>query len=321
MSRTDLEANVDRSMRKVLFLAGPTATGKTELALEIAARFDCEIISVDSAMVYRGMDIGTAKPDRETRNRIPHRLIDICDPSEPYSAGRFRTDALNEIEAILAAGKIPLLVGGTLLYFRALERGFAPLPPANAEIRNRLNRDAERIGWPAMHARLAVIDPPSASRIHPHDPQRIQRALEVCELIGRPMSDLLREGAPEPLPFEVIKLHVFPEDRKDLSRRIADRFGQMMARGLLEEVKALFDRGDLHHGLPSIRAVGYRQLWRYLEGHMNLNDAIGAAVYATCQLAKRQLTWLRADSTARRFTDPRQLRTNVLNYIATVASY
>ena len=308
-------------LSKVIFLAGPTASGKTELAVEIGDRLPCEIVSVDSAMVYRGMDIGTAKPDAVLRRRAPHRLIDICDPAESYSVARFRADALREIRTIQARGKIPLLVGGTMLYFRALERGLSALPGAQPQLRERIEHEARDRGWTAMHARLAAIDPVAAARIHPHDPQRIQRALEVYELTGRPMTELVKESASEPLPFDVVKIHVFPEDREVLHNRIAARFRDMLSRGLLDEVRALYDRGDLGPELPAIRAVGYRQLWAYFAGSADLESAARAAVVATRQLAKRQMTWLRADPGARQFlADTPGLSANVLNFIEAAAS-
>lgn len=307
---------------KVIFIAGPTASGKTQLAIEIATRFPCEIVSVDSAMVYRGMDVGTAKPAPEILKRVSHHLVDICDPSDPYSAARFRLDALREIEAILHRGGIPLLVGGTMLYFRALESGLSSLPAADPGTRSQLESEARRDGWPALHARLALVDPLSARRIHPNDPQRVQRALEVYEVTGRPMAELLKDNAGEPLPFDVVKLHIFPDSKERLGEQIAERLDGMLKAGLVQEVETLYRRGDLHPGLPSIRAVGYRQLWRYLDGETDLQAAVRAAAMATRQLAKRQLTWMRADCTARRFVaGSHQFTSNVLKYIGTVASY
>lgn len=280
----------------VVFLMGPTASGKTELAVELVRRFPLEIISVDSAMVYRGMDIGTAKPDAATLRSAPHRLIDVCDPAEAYSAARFREDALREIAAVQAAGRIPLLVGGTMLYFRALEQGLSTLPPADPALRARLEEEARRHGREGLHARLAAVDPAAAARIHPNDPQRIQRALEVWELTGRPLSELQRAGREEPLPFRVVKLQVFPEDREELHRRIEERFGRMVEQGLWAEVERLHARGDLEPSMPAIRAVGYRQLWRHLAGEIGREEAVRAGIVATRQLAKRQMTWLRGDA-------------------------
>ncbi len=273
---------------------GPTASGKTGLAVELVERLPCEIVSVDSAMVYRGMDIGTAKPNPEILARAPHRLIDIRDPSQPYSAACFLTDALREMEAITAVGLIPLLVGGTMLYFKALEQGLAVLPAANPQVRARLEREAARQGWAALHRHLQEVDPEAAARIHPNDPQRIQRALEVYELTGRPMSEWLAQARGSALPYRLLKIGlVFPK-REELHRRIAVRFHTMLEQGFLAEVESLYRRGDLHPGLPAVRAVGYRQLWRYCTGEWGFDEAVRRGITATRQLAKRQLTWLRA---------------------------
>ena len=279
----------------VIFVMGPTASGKTELAVHLAENFPCEIISVDSALVYRGMDIGTAKPDAALLRRAPHRLIDICDPSEPYSAARFREDALREMRDIVARGNIPLLVGGTMLYFRALQRGLAPMPSADADIRRDIEAQAGREGWAALHRELAAVDPEAADRIHPNDPQRIQRALEVYRLTGKPMSALHRQSADDVLPYRVMKLALAPAAREILHARIEQRFRQMLANGLLEEVRALWVRGDLGADLPAIRAVGYRQVWEHLEGRRDYDDMIQRALVVSRQLAKRQLTWLRSE--------------------------
>ncbi len=279
-----------------ILLMGPTASGKTDLAVELVARLPCEILSVDSAMVYRGMDIGTAKPGPEVLARAPHRLIDILDPVESYSAARFRADALGEMAEITARGRIPLLVGGTMLYFRALQRGLAPLPDADHAVREALDAEAERIGWPALHARLARIDPASASRIHPNDPQRIQRALEVHALTGRPLGDLIQADPGAELPFKSIKLVRAPADRQVLGERIERRLRAMVAEGLVEEVERLWARGDLSADLPSMRCVGYRQVLPYLRGDYDREEMTLRAIYATRQLAKRQFTWLRAES-------------------------
>lgn len=282
----------------VVFLTGPTASGKTDLALELATRFPCDLISVDSAMIYRGMDIGTAKPSLALRRQIPHRLIDICDPAEKYSASRFRSDALSLIEESLAADRLPVLVGGTMLYFRALERGLAPLPGANPDIRRALARLAMTHGPRALHLRLAQVDPESAGRIHPQDPQRIQRALEVYELTGRPMSELLSAATPQAFPYEVTKLVRCPVDRATLHDRIEMRFRQMLRAGFEEEVVALYNRGDLHADLPSMRSVGYRQMYAFLSGKSSFDQMVEAGIAATRQLAKRQLTWLRKETPA-----------------------
>jgi tRNA dimethylallyltransferase len=280
----------------VLFLMGPTASGKTALAVELVRRLPFEIISVDSALVYREMDIGTAKPDRETRRVAPHRLVDILDPAEAYSAGRFRTDALREIATIQAAGRAPLLVGGTMLYFRALERGLAELPSADPALRARLAAELAEQGSAALHARLARLDPTAAARIHPHDPQRIQRALEVHELTGRPLTELCAHPRNEPLPFRIVKLIVAPADRRVLHERIDQRFRMMLARGFIAEVERLRSRGDLDVDKPAMRAVGYRQVWAYLDGALDDAAMVERGIAATRQFAKRQLTWLRAES-------------------------
>jgi tRNA dimethylallyltransferase len=274
---------------------GPTASGKSDIALRLTDHLPCDIISVDSAMIYRGMDIGTAKPDAETLRKIPHRLIDIRDPSESYSVAQFREEALREIEEIRKRGRMPLLVGGTMLYFRALEKGLAKLPHASQEIRDKLECEAQRDGWAALHDRLKVIDPVAAGRIHPNDPQRIQRALEVYELTGETLTNLIHRDQCESLPFQIIKLTIIPDERESLHRCIERRFYDMMEAGFLEEVEALRERGDLNLDLPSIRSVGYRQLWQHLEGKNEYDEAVRKGIYATRQLAKRQLTWLRSE--------------------------
>jgi tRNA dimethylallyltransferase len=274
-------------------LMGPTCTGKTALALELARHHAVEIVSVDSALVYRGMDIGTSKPTAAERAAVPHHLIDICDPSDPYSVGRFLRDALACIEAIRARGRVPLLVGGTMLYYRALTHGLAPLPEADPTVRAALDMVAQSTGWPAMHAQLAARDPVAASRIQPADAQRIQRALEVLQLTGERLSDLQQQS--EPPPVRLARFALVPVPRETLYVRINARFDAMIAAGLLDEVRALWTRGDLDPDLPSLRAVGYRQVWNHLAGECSLEDAIAAARQATRNLAKRQLTWLRAD--------------------------
>jgi tRNA dimethylallyltransferase len=279
----------------VVFLMGPTATGKTGTAVELVARLPLEIVSVDSAMVYRGMDIGTAKPGPEILARAPHRLIDIRDPAEPYSGARFREDALREMAQIVGAGRVPLLVGGTMLYFRALEQGLTALPQAHPEIRQRLVTEAERLGWVGLHRRLQAVDPTAAARIRPSDPQRLQRALEVYEVTGEPMSALLRRGARQGLPYRVLKLGLLAQDRGRLRARIAQRLARMLEQGLVAEVQALYRRGDLDPRLPAMRAVGYRQVWAYLEGRVDLETMGNQVRTATAQLAKRQLTWLRSE--------------------------
>jgi tRNA dimethylallyltransferase len=276
-----------------VLLAGPTCAGKTALALELAACYPVEIVSVDSAQVYRGMDVGTSKPPAAIRQRVPHHLIDVCDPAERYSAGRFRRDALELIRAIRARGRVPLLTGGTMLYFRALMHGIAPLPEADPEVRARIEERARQAGWPSLHAELAARDPDAASRIRPADGQRIQRALEVIELTGERISVLQRLA--EPSSLRLAAFAIVPGDRAALYRRIDERFVAMMDEGFLDEVRALHARGDLHPDLPSLRSVGYRQLWAHLTGGCALDEAVAAGQRATRNLAKRQLTWLRGD--------------------------
>ena len=281
-----------------IFLMGPTASGKTGLAVELCERFPLEIISVDSALVYRGMDIGTAKPDAETLRRAPHRLIDIRDPSESYSAADFRNDALREMESITSAGKVPLLAGGTMLYFRALEFGLSELPAADPEVRKSLELQAAEIGWPAMHAILAEKDPQAAARIHPNDPQRIQRALEIIRISGRSMTGLKQESIGEKLDYRLHKIIISPEPRCVLHERIEQRFDLMMKDGFVDEIRSLHGRPDLNADMPSMRAVGYRQAWEWLDGGCTMAKMREKAIAATRQLAKRQLTWLRRESTS-----------------------
>ena len=282
-------------MTPIVFLMGPTAAGKTELGVRLAERLPADIVSVDSAMVYRRMDIGTGKPSPEVLARAPHRLIDIREATETYSAGEFRRDAVREIEAIRARGRIPLLVGGTLLYFRALQRGLAALPRAAPAVRERLAAEGERSGWPALHARLAAIDPGAARRIHPNDAQRIQRALEVFEVSGRRLSEWhLSAPPPADLVGPVVQLAVSPADRAGLHRAIDVRFRAMIERGLVDEVRGLAASPGVGPELASMRAVGYRQVWEYLEGRCGHAAMVEQAVAATRQLARRQLTWLRS---------------------------
>jgi tRNA dimethylallyltransferase len=282
---------------QAIAIMGPTASGKTAAALKIAAHIPSEIISVDSALVYRGMDIGTAKPSTVERASVPHHLIDIIDPADSYSAMQFRHDALVLIEEIKARGKLPLLVGGTMLYVKALRNGLDVLPQANGELRAKLDREAATIGVPAMHAKLAALDPDTAARLKPNDSQRIQRALEIIELTGQPMSQLLAKAPKADLPFDIVLLSLEPSDRSVLHARIAARFDAMLDSthgGLIEEVEALRSRGDLHLGLPSMRCVGYRQTWEYLDGAYDRKTLREKGIAATRQLAKRQLTWLRS---------------------------
>ena len=286
-----------------IFLMGPTASGKTALACDLSERFALDLVSVDSALVYRGMDIGTAKPDAATLARYPHALVDIRDPAQPYSAADFRADALPVMRRIGAQGRVPLLVGGTGLYFRALQQGLSDLPEADPAIRERLAEQAQQLGWPAMHARLAQLDPAAARRIGCNDAQRLQRALEVIELTGQPLSELQRGGSSGHFPWRVLKLALLPADRGVLHERIAQRFDSMLAAGFLDEVRALRVRGDLHAELPAIRAVGYRQAWEHLAGGSTPGEFRDRGIFATRQLAKRQITWLRSDVGARLF-DP-----------------
>lgn len=279
----------------VVFLMGPTASGKTELAVELAKSLDAEIVSVDSAMVYRGLDVGTAKPDAETLSVAPHRLIDIRDPAEAYSAAEFCSDARAEIDKIHAAGRLPLLVGGTSLYFNALEHGLSPLPPADATVRAQIEQQAQNDGWAELHARLAEIDAQTAGRIHPNDAQRIQRALEIHALTGQAPSTIFAERDKPYLPWPVLKLAVAPNRRSMLHERIERRFHQMMEAGFYSEVEKLYERPDLNETLPAVRAVGYRQIWQVLDGRRSLQQGMERAVIASRQLAKRQLTWLRRD--------------------------
>jgi tRNA dimethylallyltransferase len=287
---------VDHSKRPLaVAIMGPTASGKTAAALAIAERIPSVIISVDSALVYRGMDIGTAKPTREERAAVPHHLIAIIDPLDAYSVAQFRTDTLRLVDEIVARGRLPLLVGGTMLYFKGLADGLDDLPGADPAVRAELDEEAARAGWPALHARLATLDPETAARLNPNDAQRIGRALEIIRLSGQPMSALLARREKEPLPFELVSFALEPSDRAVLHERIARRFDLMLEDdALIDEVEALRRRGDLHPGLSSMRCVGYRQAWEYLDGRIGYRDMRETGIIATRQLAKRQLTWLRA---------------------------
>lgn len=280
-------------MSAAFVLLGPTASGKSALAMKLAAELPIEIVSVDSAQVYRGMDLGTAKPSAAERGAVPHHLIDIAEPTERYSAGRFRVDAIRLVREILARNRIPLLVGGTMLYYRALACGLDALPEADLAIRAAIDAQAARQGWPALHAELAQRDPAAAARIQPTDAQRIQRALEVWRTTGRRLSSLLTATAPA-LPFELRAYALVPEDRAELHRRIAARFDAMLKNGLVDELKGLRKRHDLNAALPSMRAVGYRQAWRFLDGEIKMAELRENGIAATRQLAKRQLTWLRS---------------------------
>ncbi|TNB90400.1 tRNA (adenosine(37)-N6)-dimethylallyltransferase MiaA [Pseudomonas sp. Fig-3] len=287
-----------------IFLMGPTAAGKTDLAIELTKVLPCELISVDSALVYRGMDIGTAKPSKELLAEFPHRLIDILDPAEAYSAADFRRDALQAMADITARGKIPLLVGGTMLYYKALVEGLADMPAADPNVRAQIEEEAARLGWQALHEQLAIIDPESAARIHPNDPQRLSRALEVYRVSGQSMTALRQRQSAQSteaaasgmqqLPYTVANLAIAPANRQVLHRRIEQRFTLMLEQGFIDEVVALRERSDLHAGLPSIRAVGYRQVWDYLDGKLTSAEMQERGIIATRQLAKRQFTWLRS---------------------------
>ncbi len=278
---------------KVVCLMGPTASGKTALALALAQQIPAEIISVDSALVYRGMDIGTAKPTADERAVAVHHLIDILDPTQSYSAADFRSDALRLIAEILERGRTPILVGGTMLYFKALLEGISPLPEADGEVRAELEREALEHGWDQMHAALAAVDAVSAARIHPNDPQRISRALEVYRLTGKSMTELTATKG-EPFPYIACQFAIAPQQRVALHERIALRYEQMLSQGFEQEVRQLYARGDLHPSLPSIRCVGYRQMWEYLDGLVSYDEMVYRGIAATRQLAKRQLTWLRS---------------------------
>lgn len=302
--------------KPIISLMGPTASGKTDLAIALIQHFPVEIISVDSAMVYRGMNIGTAKPTPEALKKAPHHLIDLCDPVMPYSAGHFRTDALALIEEIIARNKIPLLVGGTMLYFHVLQNGVASLPIADPLIRETLTQEADAIGWPQMHEKLKQIDPEMSAQLHPNDSQRIQRALEVYKITGKTMTELQATQIAEALPYRFITIALEPKNRKHLHYRIEQRFQSMMATGFLEEVKQLKLREDLHPKLPSIRTVGYRQAWSYLSGEYAIKTMQDRAVFATRQLAKRQLTWLRRWKNVSRFYfEDQHLQNQVIRYL------
>lgn len=275
-----------------LFLMGPTASGKTDLAIELCENLPCEIISVDSALIYRGMDIGTAKPNQLELAKAPHQLIDILDPSESYSVAEFRKDALNAMQGISQRGNIPLLVGGTMMYYKALIDGLSPLPESDKTVRQNILVQADQLGWETLHKQLAEIDPTSAQRIHPNDPQRLIRALEVYHLTNRSMTDLMATKS-APIPYNIKQFCIAPQERSVLHERIALRFQMMIDAGFQAEVENLRARGDLHLDLPSIRCVGYRQMWQYLDGDYDFEQMREKSIAATRQLAKRQLTWLR----------------------------
>lgn len=280
------------SQPTAIFLMGPTASGKTDLAIQLCQHFPCEIISVDSALIYKGMDIGTAKPSADELAIAPHRLINILDPAESYSVAEFRRDALEAMTDIAARGNIPLLVGGTMMYYKALIDGLSAMPASDIEVRQKIEQQAEDMGWDKLHDELASIDPASAKRIHPNDPQRLSRALEVFRLTGKTMSELL-EVKSDPIPFSVKQFTICPEDRGILHKRIEQRFNSMINNGFQQEVEKLHLRSDLHIDLPSIRCVGYRQMWKFLDGEYDHSEMVYRGIVATRQLAKRQLTWLR----------------------------
>ena len=280
------------SKPKIISLMGPTASGKTAFAMALYDRYPIDIISVDSALIYRGMNIGTAKPTQSELQIYPHKLIDICHPSESYSAANFRSDAISAIENTLNNGRIPLLVGGTMLYFKALIEGLSPLPAANSEIRQQIEEKANKYGWQSIHEELKKVDPVSASRIHPNDPQRLNRALEVYLISGKSLTELTQHSG-ELLPYDIMQFAIMPKDRAELHQRIEQRFLQMLELGFEDEVKRLMERADLHTNLPSIRCVGYRQMWEYLSGEISYDEMVFKGICATRQLAKRQITWLR----------------------------
>lgn len=304
-----------------IFLMGPTASGKTDLAIQLRQQLPVEVISVDSALIYRGMDIGTAKPSKAELALAPHRLIDICDPAESYSAANFRTDALREMQEISAQGKIPLLVGGTMLYYKALLEGLSPLPSADEKVRSEIEAKAALIGWGGLHQELSKIDPISAQRINPNDSQRINRALEVFYLTGKTLTELTAQKG-EALPYDILQFAIAPEQREVLHLRIEQRFHKMIELGFQQEVEKLYRRPDLNENLPSIRCVGYRQMWEYLRGDYDHDEMVFRGICATRQLAKRQITWLRGWTSPIQWLDslqPAQALEKVLTSVSTKA--
>lgn len=304
-----------------IFLMGPTASGKTDLAIQLRQQLPVEVISVDSALIYRGMDIGTAKPSKAELALAPHRLIDICDPAESYSAANFRTDALCEMQEISAQGKIPLLVGGTMLYYKALLEGLSPLPSADEKVRSEIEAKAALIGWGGLHQELSKIDPISAQRINPNDSQRINRALEVFYLTGKTLTELTAQKG-EALPYDILQFAIAPEQREVLHLRIEQRFHKMIELGFQQEVEKLYRRPDLNENLPSIRCVGYRQMWEYLRGDYDHDEMVFRGICATRQLAKRQITWLRGWTSPIQWLDslqPAQALEKVLTSVSTKA--
>ena len=304
-----------------IFLMGPTASGKTDLAIQLRQQLPVEVISVDSALIYRDMDIGTAKPSKAELALAPHRLIDICDPAESYSAANFRTDALREMQEISAQGKIPLLVGGTMLYYKALLEGLSPLPSADEKVRSEIEAKAALIGWGGLHQELSKIDPISAQRINPNDSQRINRALEVFYLTGKTLTELTAQKG-EALPYDILQFAIAPEQREVLHLRIEQRFHKMIELGFQQEVEKLYRRPDLNENLPSIRCVGYRQMWEYLRGDYDHDEMVFRGICATRQLAKRQITWLRCWTSPIQWLDslqPAQALEKVLISVSTKA--
>ena len=304
-----------------IFLMGPTASGKTDLAIQLRQQLPVEVISVDSALIYRGMDIGTAKPSKAELALAPHRLIDICDPAESYSAANFRADALREMQEISAQGKIPLLVGGTMLYYKALLEGLSPLPSADEKVRSEIDAKAALIGWSGLHQELSKIDPISAQRINPNDSQRINRALEVFYLTGKTLTELTAQKG-ETLPYDILQFAIVPEQREVLHLRIEQRFHKMIELGFQQEVEKLYRRPDLNENLPSIRCVGYRQMWEYLRGDYDHDEMVFRGICATRQLAKRQITWLRGWTSPIQWLDslqPAQALEKVLTSVSTKA--
>ncbi len=305
---------VSSDEQAVLFLLGPTACGKTSCSIQLAQSINAEIISVDSALVYRGMNIGTAKPSLQEQDGVPHHLIDVCDPDEAFSVARFCDAALLSIKDVHARGKRALLTGGTMLYFNALEKGIAPLPDADAATRTALSQQAEKIGWPAMHEKLARVDPAAAARIHPNDPQRLQRALEVYELTGSALSELQKQTKPL-LDTPPIKFALVPDDRAWLHKRIEYRFNQMLDNGFLDEVRQLRAEYQLHPAMPSMRSVGYRQAWEHLAGETDLATMTNRASAATRQLAKRQITWIRSMDALQKISCDKASVTQQVDYV------
>ena len=315
--------NSSSSKPNVICLMGPTASGKTSLAVDLVQQHPLQIVSVDSAQIYQEMNIGTGKPEQEVLDVAPHRLIDFIDPSVLYSASQFRTDAFREIDEILDVGDMPLLVGGTMLYFRVLRDGLADMPHANPEVRSEIEKLAKEQGWEAVHQQLAAVDPDSAARIHPNDPQRIQRALEIYRVSGETMTSLhaqMQTKQEAMLPYNLHFFAIQPEDRGVLHSQIETRFRQMLSQGLVDEVQALRSRGDLNHQLPSIKSVGYRQVWQYLDGEIEYDDMVERSIIATRQLAKRQLTWLRSWPSLQSLSDSsHQSVQRVLKYVDTIS--